>query len=710
MRDPVAPASTMASAPLLREINGLMKILTVLVGAIFAGCGWAATGSNVAIDGAGNIWSTGQSLPVALTANAFQKTQVSTVCGTQQLSPFVTATAVYCSHAFVMEQDPSGKVLYATYLGGSSEDGGIAITTDAQGNAYVTGFTYSADFPVTAGVVQRQNAGPLTPKAVLDSITPFGPIAILPGGDIFVVKFAPDGTLLYSTLLGGSGSDVPSLIGVDSSGSAYVAGTTASTDLPITADAMNKSVSGNFLARLDAQAASLVYATYSQATIQSFDIDAQGNAFLTGSSQPSGGSAGPYVTEVDTSDGRVAYTTFLPDLDSKYAGAGAAIAVNGAGEAWVGMSPAPITMPFLTPSPPLYPLGPSFLLRVAAAGGNVLSETDIAATQFDQVLLDGAGNVYALGHGTGALPPAPLLPLLAVPCSTAGAEFVLETDAAGALAAATYIRQGGGGPAAIGAPGQLSVYSPVTQRVTALDLRTVPAMNFGCLENLASGQIGAGVAPGEIFVLFGSNLGPANAVAGVPDESGRFPTSLSGVQVLIDGLAAPLLLVEAGEIHGVVPFGAVNGATTQVQYLEQSAPPLDAPGADNPGIFTSNGQAAVLNQDGTLNTPANPAKLGSIVSIYATGMGPLASPIQDGEITPLPPPYFLLLTPPEVTFAGVIANVVWAGAAPELIAGAMQINAQLPSSLPAGTNLAAVPVVLVLPGVASPPAPISVVE
>jgi hypothetical protein len=136
------------------------------------------------------------------------------------------------------------------------------------------------------------------------------------------------------------------------------------------------------------------------------------------------------------------------------------------------------------------------------------------------VLLDGAGNVYAFGHGTGALPPAPLAPLLAAPCSSAGGEFVIETDAAGSVAA-------------IDAPGQLSVYWVVSQTMVAmapLDLLTVPAMNFGCLENLASGQIGTGVAGGEIFVLFGSNLGPAQAVAGVPDESGRFPTSVSGVR------------------------------------------------------------------------------------------------------------------------------------------------------------------------------------
>src|ERR1022692_1678741 len=90
--------------------------------------------------------------------------------------------------------------------------------------------------------------------------------------------------------------------------------------------------------------------------------------------------------------------------------------------------------------------------------------------------------------------------------------------------------------------------------------------------------------------------------------------------------------------------------------------------------------------------------------------GGFETPIPDGEITPLPPPYFLVWDPPQVTFAGLTANVVWAGSAPGLIAGATQINAQLPASLPAGTNLAAVPVVVISPGVASPPAPISVVE
>jgi uncharacterized protein (TIGR03437 family) len=348
---------------------------------------------------------------------------------------------------------------------------------------------------------------------------------------------------------------------------------------------------------------------------------------------------------------------------------------------------------------------------LAAGGGSVLQEIDVDSAQFSQILEDAVGDTFALGVATGTMPPAATAPLLALPCSTAGGEFAMEVDASTNLSAATYLRQGTGETAIVAASGPLSVYDAGAGTAVTTDLTEVPALNFGCLQNLASGSVGLGVAPGEIFALTGTNIGPPQAVAGVA-ESGRFPTVLGGVQVMIGGNPAPLLLVQSDLIEGVTPFELSSQyPTVQVQYMGQNAPFLEEPSAPNPAMFVINGQAAVLNQDGTVNTPANPAKLGTIISIYATGLGPLVIPVPDGEITPPPPAaYDLLLDPPNVWVGGVQSNVVWAGSAPDLIAGGAQINVQLPASLPAGTNLAAVPVFLIQPPIFSPAAPISVTE
>jgi hypothetical protein len=315
---------------------------------------------------------------------------------------------------------------------------------------------------------------------VINNLGPFGPVEVVPGGDTFVAKFAPDGMLIYSTLLGGSGSDVPAVIGVDATGSVYVAGKTSSTDFPVTPDAMShQSQTPNFFVQLDPQAASLVYSTYSDATIQSFAIDNMGDAFLTGVSQPSGSRPGPYVSEVDPSDGHQVFTTYLPNLDSKFVGAGAAIVVNGAGQAIVGVSPAPMPSTELIPYAPLtYPLGPSFLVTLAAGGATVAAEIDLDNAQFAQLLVDDAGNTYAMGQGTGTLPPASSAPLLATPCSSNGGEFIIQLDSTAAVAAATYLRQGSGEAVVVTAPAQLSVYRAASHTTVPLDLASTPTSNF----------------------------------------------------------------------------------------------------------------------------------------------------------------------------------------------------------------------------------------
>ena len=686
-----------------------MRFVPVFAAMLYAAPLFAAASSaTTAIDSAGNVWSTGTTGFMLTTPTAFQKTASFGVCGTQDLSPFQPPTVLTCSHAYLTKQDSSGNVLYATYLGGTLQDGGTALTIDAQGNVYVAGYTYSADFPVTPGVVQPKNAGPTYPAVFTELGAPYGPSYIVAGGDAFIAKFASDGTPLFSTFLGGSGSDVPTLIGVDSSGSIYLSGVTLSTDFPLTADAKTGQTAGNFFARLNSTGTALTYSTYFQSSILAFDVDSQGRAYLTGDYVQSGNAltGQPYVTILDTSTGAVVNSTVLSTLKPNLAGAGVAIALNSAQNLMLAVSPAPQAYNFTSNLPPARVLGASYLFELPSDGGAILAETDMSQTQFDSILFDTSGNAYTFGHGTGAIPATPIQ-LLAAPCSQNPASFVVETNPAGAVVTASYFRQGDDTAVSVTTPGDILIYRSVSQTTVTMDLSTQPAALFGCPANLASDVANQGIAPGEIILLTGAGLGPAQGIGAVP-TAGQYPTTLGGVQVLFNSTPVALLYVQANEIHTVAPFGLISAI--QVQYGNQIVAPLDGQAATvNPGIFIVNGQGAIINQDGTVNTPANPAKLGTIVSVYCTGTGYLEFPVTDGSVAPIPPPYDVTeLANPELTFAGVLGTTLWSGAAPGLIEGVTQINVQLPAALPTETNLSAVPVILNAAGTLSPSVPISV--
>jgi len=124
--------------------------------------------------------------------------------------------------AFVTKLVPTGGVplVYSTYLGGSDGEGGAGIAVDGAGNAYVTGFTRSADFPTTADAFDTS----------------------VDDGDAFVTKLDSGGALPYSTYLGGSASDSGGAIAVDRAGNAYLTGSTYSGDFPITEGAFDQTV------------------------------------------------------------------------------------------------------------------------------------------------------------------------------------------------------------------------------------------------------------------------------------------------------------------------------------------------------------------------------------------------------------------------------------------------------------------------------------
>lgn len=167
--------------------------------------------------------------------------------------------------------------VYSTHLGGTSHDLGQGVAVDAQGNAYVTGQTCSPDFP-TASPLQ----GFLGSRGCVFAFQSYG--------DVFVTKLTPNGSLIYSTFLGGSELEQTAKVAVDTTGRAHVTGATDSTDFPTTTGAFRPSNVGDFddifFAKLNQQGSGLEYSTLlggnNTETLPSIDLDADGNTFVVG--------------------------------------------------------------------------------------------------------------------------------------------------------------------------------------------------------------------------------------------------------------------------------------------------------------------------------------------------------------------------------------------------------------------------------------------
>ncbi len=207
---------------------------------------------------------------------------------------------------------------------------------------------------------------------------------------------------------------------------------------------------------------------------------------------------------------------------------------------------------------------------------------------------------------------------------------------------------------------------------------------------------GGAVAPGEIVTLFGSRMGPGNLAPFLLDSSGRVPTALAGTRVLFAGLPAPLLYVSAGQIGAIVPYGL--GAQPNVDVVVESAGVRSeavrvAIAAAAPGLFTidasGKGQAAALNQDGTVNGRSAPVRAGDVIVFFGTGEGQSLPAGVDGTLTGTDPARPVL--PVKVTIGGKEGTVLYAGGAPGLVAGLVQVNVRVPADVVAGD---AVPVVI----------------
>jgi uncharacterized protein (TIGR03437 family) len=254
-------------------------------------------------------------------------------------------------------------------------------------------------------------------------------------------------------------------------------------------------------------------------------------------------------------------------------------------------------------------------------------------------------------------------------------------------------------------PGTYSFTVQVTDNANAtasmqfgltIDPSTVAISNIANAASYAGGS----VAPGELVVIAGSGFGPSAPVTLQLDNRGYVSTTLAGVQLLFDGVPAPLIYVQAGMIGAVVPYSVSGKASTQVQISsngQNSSQVIIPVTAVAPGIFTldqsGRGQGAIVNLDGTVNSLDNPASAGSYVAVYATGEGQTNPGGVDGKLgdTVAPRP----IQSPTATVGGISAQVQYAGGAPGLVAGVSQINVQIPQAIAGGGS---VPLVLTFGG------------
>jgi uncharacterized protein (TIGR03437 family) len=196
----------------------------------------------------------------------------------------------------------------------------------------------------------------------------------------------------------------------------------------------------------------------------------------------------------------------------------------------------------------------------------------------------------------------------------------------------------------------------------------------------------ASLAPGEFIALGGTNLASDTQVA--PDVP--FPTTLAGVQVMINGIAAPLYYVTPGQIAAIVPYGA-TAAIAQIQVINNGVPSNTVTafiGLTAPGVFTVSqnglGGGKIVHSDSTPVTSDSPAKVGETVSVFLTGLGAVTPTIPDGAAGPLDP-YSLANSTITAYVGGIPAVVGYAGLAPGA-AGMYQVNLTIPTGVTTGNN------------------------
>jgi uncharacterized protein (TIGR03437 family) len=543
--------------------------------------------------------------------------------------------------------------------GGSGDDVARAVAVDGSGNIWIAGDTDSDDFtlvnPIVSQKVPYRTAG-------------------------FVMELDPTGQkLLFATYLGGQQRSTSSLrryattanaIATDASGNVYVGGATNEGDFPTTpnaflsgkggTDAFTNSYVYTYFVKISA-AGRLVYSTQlatgasaciggsrcvnhlsTFASVSDLAVDSGGIVTVAGVMGGDYNTNSGYIT-------RIAADGSKPILSSAIPGDRWVNSVTMAQDSGGNVNVFGVYSTLVANDPGIQPAflaGPTGLFA-AKWNSNWIYSTDLGLAPdalAAGIALDSAGNAYLAGTSSSAQFPV----LAGVPAL--GADFVLRLDAAGAKAVQLFRFPTGvvTGPPVFEADGRLMVpgmHEALLQLPPGYAFDAPAIVAFG---NSASYELNTGVYKGALISIFGFGLtGP----------------------VQVGGLAAQVLYSGTNQINVQIPFGltAFSAAGLQVGSLS-----LQVPAAQSLGIFTSDGtHAAALNQDGTVNSAANPAASGSIVTVFGTGA---TWPASGAMVLDESQDQFTVSDE-----AGTPLTILYQGASPGLIYGVFQMNLKLPS-------------------------------
>ena len=233
-------------------------------------------------------------------------------------------------------------------------------------------------------------------------------------------------------------------------------------------------------------------------------------------------------------------------------------------------------------------------------------------------------------------------------------------------------------------------------------MNTVPAtLSASSIVNAASFK-GGPVAPGELVTIFQANHGPGSLV-GAKLDGDVLSSNLGGTRVLFDGVPAPVVYSMAGQTSAIVPFEVSGKSQTVVQYeyngVVSNTVTLPVVAAA-PGIFAADasgrGPGLILNADGSLNSASKPAAPGSVIVVYATGGG---MPVEGAKTGAIAQAVGQQAAAVAATIGDVSATVLYAGPAPGLVNGVLQVNLQVPEGVGSGAQ----PLVISAGGASSQP-------